>query len=185
MLGLQEGATENSAAAKDLLEDLVRRGVKPERRRLFVIDGSKALRAAINAVFGGASVGAPGVVRMLALAHARHGRLPWARLFDPAIRLAEHGFTVSPRLSKLLARRGSDRFDATARAYFFDAAGKPRPPGERLANPAFAATLRAIAANGPAAFYQGDIADAIVRAVAGAPACPRREQNCLLREQSR
>jgi transposase-like protein len=56
VLGLQEGATENSAAAKDLLEDLVRRGVKPERRRLFVIDGSKALRAAINAVFGSASL---------------------------------------------------------------------------------------------------------------------------------
>jgi len=56
VLGLQEGATENSAAAKDLLEDLVRRGVKPERRRLFVIDGSKALRAAINAVFGAASL---------------------------------------------------------------------------------------------------------------------------------
>ena len=53
VLGLQEGATENAAAAKDLLEDLVRRGVKPERRRLFVIDGSKALRAAINAVFDG------------------------------------------------------------------------------------------------------------------------------------
>ena len=52
VLGLQEGATENAAAAKDLLEDLVRRGVKPERRRLFVIDGSKALRTAINAVFG-------------------------------------------------------------------------------------------------------------------------------------
>jgi putative transposase len=56
VLGLQEGATENAAAAKDLLEDLVRRGVKPERRRLFVIDGSKALRTAINAVFGGASL---------------------------------------------------------------------------------------------------------------------------------
>jgi len=56
VLGLQEGATENAAAAKELLEDLVRRGVQPERRRLFVIDGSKALRAAINAVFGSASL---------------------------------------------------------------------------------------------------------------------------------
>jgi transposase-like protein len=56
VLGIQEGATENAAAAKDLLQDLVERGVKPERRRLFVIDGSKALRAAINAVFGSASL---------------------------------------------------------------------------------------------------------------------------------
>lgn len=56
VLGIKEGATENAAAAKDLLQDLVERGVKPERRRLFVIDGSKALRAAINAVFGSASL---------------------------------------------------------------------------------------------------------------------------------
>ena len=56
VLGIQEGATENAAAAKDLLQDLVERGVKPERRRLFVIDGSKALRTAINAVFGSASL---------------------------------------------------------------------------------------------------------------------------------
>lgn len=56
VLGIQEGATENTAAAKDLLQSLVERGVKPERRRLFVIDGSKALRSAINAVFGSASL---------------------------------------------------------------------------------------------------------------------------------
>jgi putative transposase len=56
VLGIQEGATENAAAAKDLLQSLVERGVKPERRRLFVIDGSKALRSAINAVFGSASL---------------------------------------------------------------------------------------------------------------------------------
>jgi putative transposase len=56
VLGIQEGATENAAAAKDLLQSLVERGVKPERRRLFVIDGSKALRTAINAVFGSAGL---------------------------------------------------------------------------------------------------------------------------------
>ena len=52
LLGLQEGATENAAAAKALLERLVAQGVDPEKRLLFVIDGSKALRAAITAVFG-------------------------------------------------------------------------------------------------------------------------------------
>jgi putative transposase len=56
VLGIQEGATENAAAAKDLLQGLVERGVDPERRRLFVIDGSKALRTAINAVFGSAGL---------------------------------------------------------------------------------------------------------------------------------
>lgn len=53
VLGIQEGATENAAAVQDLLEELVRRGVSPEKKRLFVIDGSKALRAAIRTVFGG------------------------------------------------------------------------------------------------------------------------------------
>ena len=52
VLGIHEGATENAAACKDLLEDLVARGLDPKRRRLFVIDGSRALRSAINAVFG-------------------------------------------------------------------------------------------------------------------------------------
>jgi transposase-like protein len=56
VLGIQEGASENAAAAKDLLQNLVERGVDPERRRLFVIDGSKALRTAINAIFGGAGL---------------------------------------------------------------------------------------------------------------------------------
>jgi len=52
VLGLREGASENAQAVKDLLADLVERGLRPERRRLFVIDGSKALRAAIHKVFG-------------------------------------------------------------------------------------------------------------------------------------
>ena len=52
VLGLAEGATENAVVVTGLLESLVERGVRPDRRRLFVIDGSKALRAAIDAVFG-------------------------------------------------------------------------------------------------------------------------------------
>ena len=52
VLGIQQGATENAAAVEDLLQQLVARGVKPEAKRLFVIDGAKALRAAINRVFG-------------------------------------------------------------------------------------------------------------------------------------
>ena len=52
VLGMVEGASENAVAATSLLEDLVERGLRPERKRLFVIDGSKALRKAINAVFG-------------------------------------------------------------------------------------------------------------------------------------
>lgn len=120
----------------------------------------------------GASVGTPGLVRMLALAHARHGRLPWRRLFEPAIALAEGGFTVSHRLHTLLDARGPDNFDATARDYFFTKDGKPRAIGSRLRNPSFAATLRRIAAEGPTAFYVGPIAESIVSSVQSAPRGP-------------
>ncbi|MFP6745579.1 MAG: gamma-glutamyltransferase [Alphaproteobacteria bacterium] len=125
-----------------------------------------------DAVIGGRAVGVPGLVAMLEMAHRRHGRLPWAALFEPAITLAEAGFAVSPRLHQLIAgSKGVDRFD-TARAYFFTAEGAPKPVGTRLFNPAFAATLRAIAAGGAKAFYEGDIADAMVAAIAGAEGNP-------------
>ena len=88
------------------------------------------------------AVGTPGLVAMLALAHRAAGRLPWARLFEPAIRLAEEGFPVSPRLHALLMWEG--RFaDPAAQALFFDAAGRPWPVGHRLRNPALAAVLSA------------------------------------------
>ena len=120
----------------------------------------------------GRAVGVPGLVAMLARAHAAHGQLPWAQLFAPAIRLAESGFPVGKRLNALLARAGAARFNAPARAYFFDTNGTPRPVGYMLKNPAFAATLKEIAAKGPDAFYRGAIARAIVATVNGAPGSP-------------
>ena len=114
-----------------------------------------------DAVVGGRSVGVPGTVRLLETAHRRHGRLPWATLFAPAITLADDGFAVSPRLHTLI---GLDRYltQPRARAYFFDANGKPRAVGAVLRNPAYAATLRAIAAGGAEAFYTGAIARNII-----------------------
>ena len=120
-------------------------------------------------VTSGDSVGVPGLVQLMALAHRRHGRLAWAKLFEPAIALAEKGFPVSHRLNALLATRGPEHFDATARAYFFDNAGKPIAIGTMLTNPALAGTFRQIARRGPAAFYKGTIASAIEAAVAAAP----------------
>jgi gamma-glutamyltranspeptidase/glutathione hydrolase len=70
--------------------------------QLFVNDKGRAM-GFVEAVVGGRSVGTPGVLRMLEMAHRQHGRLPWARLFEPAIRLAEQGFPMSPRLFTLLA----------------------------------------------------------------------------------
>jgi gamma-glutamyltranspeptidase / glutathione hydrolase len=121
------------------------------------------------AIFGGASVGVPGTVRLLEAVHKAHGRLPWARLFQPAIRLAEQGFRVSPRLNLLLRWYGAQRFAPQARNYFFDVTGSARPIGQLLKNPELAATLRAIAEKGAGAFYEGAIAQAIVDAVRGAP----------------
>jgi gamma-glutamyltranspeptidase / glutathione hydrolase len=117
-----------------------------------------------DAVTSGKSVGVPGVMRMLELAHRRYGRLPWARLFAPAIRLAQSGFAVSPRLHELLERDRFLRADPGARALYYDADGRTLAEGARLVNRAYAATLRAIAAHGAAALYSGPIARDIVRA---------------------
>lgn len=120
-----------------------------------------------EAVQSGLSTGTPGVLAMLAEAQRRHGRLPWARLFTPAIRLAEQGFAVSSRLHELLAPEAALRADPQAGPYFFDAEGAPRPVGFVLKNPAYAAVLQGIAGQGAKAFYEGAVADDIVRRVRG------------------
>jgi gamma-glutamyltranspeptidase/glutathione hydrolase len=122
-----------------------------------------------EAIASGRSVGVPGVLRMLELAHAQHGRLPWKQLFEPAIRLAEEGFAVSPRLHRLVAADPLLRRHPAARAYFHLPDGRALPVGHRLKNPEFAAVLRRIADEGPDAFYLGDVARAIVAAVAAVP----------------
>lgn len=118
--------------------------------------------AFLDAVIGGHSVGTPGVVRMLALTHRRFGKLPWADLFEPAIRLAERGFAISPRLHSLLRDTPKLAVNPDMRAYFFDADGKPKSAGELLRNPAYAATLKRLARGGDKTFYEGDLARAIV-----------------------
>jgi gamma-glutamyltranspeptidase/glutathione hydrolase len=120
-----------------------------------------------DAVVGGRSVGVPGTVRLLEAAHRRWGRLPWAQVFQPAIRLAEEGFSISPRLNGLLAQDKFLRNDPIARAYFYQDDGQPKPVGTVLRNPAFAQTLRAIAERGADAFYTGDIAADIAATVTG------------------
>ncbi len=122
-----------------------------------------------DAVVGGRSVGVPGVLRALELAHRQHGRLPWKVLFEPAIELAEHGFAVSPRLATLLAQPGARGLlrDAEAAAYFFDASGAPKRAGTWLRNPALAATFHRIAAQGASALHEGELAQAIVDKVRG------------------
>ena len=118
-----------------------------------------------EAILSGLSTGTPGVLAMLAEGHRLHGRLPWARLFEPAIALAEQGFAISPRLFELASAEAALRSDAQASGYFFDAAGAPKPVGTVLKNPAYAAVLRGIAKRGVKAFYEGPVAEDIVRRV--------------------
>jgi gamma-glutamyltranspeptidase/glutathione hydrolase len=133
-------------------------------------DGKPVSRTA--GVVGGRSVGAPGVLRMLELAHREHGKLPWKALFVPALRLAQDGFPVSQRLNGLLARDQHIRKDPAAAAYFYDSKLQPWPVGHILKNPALAATLREIADGGADAFYQGRIARDIAAKVKAHPTNP-------------
>lgn len=126
----------------------------------------------MTAVVGGKSVGVPGTLKMLALAHAKHGRLPWPTLFQPAIRLAEEGFAISPRLHDMLAAEPHLAAAEPARSYFYDSDGKPKPVGTLLRNPELAAVLRGIAEHGVDFFYKGKIARDIVTTVTHAPGNP-------------
>ena len=134
---------------------------------LFMKDGKPM--AFMEAVVGGRSVGAPGVLRAFELAHKAHGKLPWKALFAPAITLADNGFVISPRLATLLRSDDAKTLpnDPTSKAYFFNADGSPKSAGTLLRNPAYAALLRQIAERGPGAFYEGQVARDIVAAVRG------------------
>lgn len=121
----------------------------------------------VDAVVGGRSVGVPGTVRLLEAAHQRWGKLPWSELAAPAIKLAEEGFTISPRLNGLLSLEKNLSKDPLAAAYFYEPDGTAKAVGTVLKNPAFAATLRRIAAVGADAFYSGPVAEDIVATVTG------------------
>ena len=127
----------------------------------------------LEAMAGGRAVGVPGTLPVLEAAHRAHGKLPWARLTEPAIRLAEEGFPVSARLNReiaadtLLLRR-----DPAAGAYFFTPDGLALPVGHRLRNPALAETLRAVARDGAAALQRGPIAEDIIAAIRNHPTNP-------------
>lgn len=141
--------------------------------RLFLTPEGKPM-AFMDAVVGGRSVGVPGTVRMLEMAHAQHGRLRWAALFEPAIRLAETGFPVSPRLHAMLQADAHLRKDPTAAAFFYQPDGTPWPVGHRLKNPELAEVLRRLARDGSRALHEGEIAQAIVAKVQGHPGNPGR-----------
>ena len=129
-----------------------------------------------KAVDGGLSVGTPGVMKLMELVHQKHGKLPWAKLFEPAIVRAEEGFAISPRLHTMIAGTATRLCtQKAAAAYFLKPGGcEAKDEGSLLKNPELAATFRALAAGGAKAFYGGDIAQAMVDAVRSHPTNPGR-----------
>ncbi|MBX3490138.1 gamma-glutamyltransferase [Parvibaculum sp.] len=142
---------------------------------LFLGDDGKPMDF-LPAMVSGRSVGTPGVVKMMWDAHRAHGVLDWARLFEPAIRLAEDGFAVPPKLAQAIARDPVLKQMPVAQDYFYrlaeDGTRQPLGEGETLKNPAYAATLKTIAEKGWRGFYEGEVAEAIVDAVQNAPSRP-------------
>jgi gamma-glutamyltranspeptidase / glutathione hydrolase len=120
----------------------------------------------IQAFPGGISVGVPGNIALMAKVHAKWGKLPWAKLFDPAIRISETGFQVTPALASRLNQLKKIWADfPEARAIYWQD-GRPKTVGETVKNPAIAALLRSVAKGGAKAFYSGSNAKAIMNATA-------------------
>jgi gamma-glutamyltranspeptidase/glutathione hydrolase len=131
-------------------------------------EDGKPMRFA-DAVRSGKSFGIPGTLRSLEAAHAAHGKLPWAALFQTAIRLAENGYPLSARTVQQAGSSAVLRDTPETRAMFFNADGTPKAVGTIVKNPALAATMKRIAVGGADAFYQGEIARDIVAALRAHP----------------
>ena len=133
------------------------------------MDETGELRPYGETVRSGLSVGVPANIAMAARAHGEHGRLPWADLFAPAMALAKDGFLVNRRLygslDGLIDRAG---LTAEGRALYYTADGQPNPIGTRITNPKLFDTFRALAEQGPDAFYTGDAAKELARTISAA-----------------
>lgn len=139
----------------------------------YFLDANGQPRTHSDAIPGGMSVGVPGNISLMARAHEAHGRLRWAQLFQPAIRLARDGFAITPRLYRALASpRSVARLTPWGREFYYQPDGSAKPVGTVLRNTALAAFLEQIAARGPEAFYTGPAAGALVQAVRGAERNP-------------
>ncbi|MGB5325276.1 MAG: gamma-glutamyltransferase family protein [Pseudomonadales bacterium] len=152
-----------------------------QQRRLFSYDGRETAPLAADeslfidpdngermnfgaALVGGRSVGVPGMMRMLEMAHAAHGVKPWHQLFEPAMQLARRGFAVSPRLASLVASVPALKVRRPMREYLH-AGGENLQAGSVLRNAEYAQTLAVLAAQGSDALYGGDIANTLVSRV--------------------
>ena len=115
-----------------------------------------------DAVLSGRSTGVPGAIAMLGAAHARHGALPWSKLFEPAIRAARDGVPVPKRLARFVNGDSAQAKEPDVRAIFSHADGRPLQAGDAYRNPAYAETLGRIANQGPRALLEPPLRDAII-----------------------
>lgn len=147
---------------------------RSQKANAFLDARGKPIRFYPDRITGGRAVGVPGTVAVMALAHKRHGLLPWKATFDSAVTSAQAGFRASPRLA-LSVRENAERlrrFPAT-RALFLPG-GKPLESGEIFRNRDLARTLQLLAREGERGFYSGELARDIVRAVTKSPVAPAR-----------
>ena len=142
------------------------RGATPD---MFLMADGKPMTS-LEAIRSGRSIGVPGAVAMLEMAHREHGKLPWARSWQRAAQIADEGFSVSPRLNEMIttavAREG---FPVEAAAYLTTDGRTPLPVGSRLVNRKYAESVRRIAREGAKAFREGPLADEIVAAARREP----------------
>ncbi|MFY8177956.1 MAG: gamma-glutamyltransferase family protein [Limnohabitans sp.] len=187
VLGLVEPQSSGLGGGALMLHSVMAAGGAP---RIQAFDGRETAPAAASedmllnaqgqplafheAVVGGRAVGTPGVLHVLARAHAQHGKLPWGQLFQPAIALATQGFPIGPRLHAQLKADPYLRLDPVARDYFYQANGEPFPIGFVRRNPELATLLQDIANQGVQAFYSGGTAQAMVQKVQQHPTNPGR-----------
>lgn len=143
-------------------------GAKPDR----FMDANGQPLPFVQAFPGGKSVGIPGNMRLMALAHKKWGKLKWKALFAPAIRLAEQGYVVNATQAKALKELAPlwGSFDEARKIYWQD--GQPVPEGTLIKNPELARTLKELAKKGPNAFYSGRIGKEIVDAASKSPVAP-------------
>src|SRR6476469_2882798 len=122
-----------------------------------------------TAVVSGRATGVPGAVKMLALAHDEHGKLPWSSLFGDSERGADEGFLVSPRLERMIHADYAENHAPDVIAYFSKTDGTLLNAGDRLVNKPYAEFLRRLAAQGAAALYSGSTAAKIIVRTHAAP----------------
>ncbi len=129
------------------------------------LDGNGKPLGFREATVSGISVGVPGALAMLELAHKEQGKLAWNELFKPAIGIAREGFAVSPRLAAWIQRMPLLRNDPDIRTTYFNTDSSPKKVGDQVSNPALAETMQLIADQGVQAFYRGAIAAEMVERV--------------------